>query len=203
MKFSQNFIAYHGCGKCYLDGTNEIAYYGCSNKTFNPFWKNPIDVNNKISKSTRSQVKKKPQATRKYVRMYFNYLLYLKNKDTQSSSDWTTDYDTDLTDYESDTDTETNPEAETAQIQNSNLKPELTGENLIIDNTKNNVKTEADEVLVIKTRTKSRQHKTKSRQQITKRHLTINHCNTLKLIIFYHLHFYSYIPPLSFHKSRI
>ena len=152
MKFSQNFIAYHGCGKCYLDGTNEIAYYGCSNKTFNPFWKNPIDVNNKISKSTRSQVKKKPLATRKYVRKYFDYLLYLENKDTQSSSDWNTDssdVDTDLTDYGSDTDTETNSKAETAQVQNSNLKPELTGGNLIIDITKNNVKTETDEALVI------------------------------------------------------
>ena len=152
MKFSQNFIAYHGSGKCSLDGANEIACYGCSNKTFNPFWKNPIDVNNKISKSTRSQVKKKPLATRKYVRKYFDYLLYLENKDTQSSSDWNTDssdVDTDLTDYGSDTDTETNSKAETAQIQNSNLKPELTGENLIIDITKNNVKTETDEVLVI------------------------------------------------------
>ena len=152
MKFSQNFIAYHGCGKCYLDGTNEIAYYGCSNKTFNPFWKNPIDVNNKISKSTRSQFKKKPLVTRKYVRKYFDYLLYLENEDTQSSSDWNTDSsdaETDLTDYGSDTDTETNSKAETAQVQNSNLKPELTGENLIIDITKNNVKTETDEVLVI------------------------------------------------------
>ena len=111
--------------------------------------KKPNRLNKKISKSTRSQVKKKTQVTRKYVRKYFNYLFYLKNKDTQSSSDWTTDYETDLTSYESDTDTETNPEAETAQIQKSNLKPELTGENLIIDITKNNVKTETDEVLVI------------------------------------------------------
>ena len=92
MKFSQNFIAYHGCGKCYLDGTNEIAYFGCSNKTFNPFWKKPIGANNKISKSTRFQVKKKLQATRKYIRKYFNYLLYLENKDTQSSSDYNTDF---------------------------------------------------------------------------------------------------------------
>ena len=147
MKFSQNFIAYHGCGKFYLDGTNEIVYYVCSNKTLNPFWKNPIDVNNKISKSTRSQVKKKPLATRKYIRKYFNDLHYLKNKDTQSSSDWDTDYsddDSDLTDYQSDT--ETNSKAETAH---SNQKPELTGENLVIDITKNNVKTETDEVLVI------------------------------------------------------
>ena len=80
MKFSQNIIAYHSCGKCYLDGTIEIAYFGCSNKTFNPFWKTPIDAKNKISKSTRSQIKKKPVATRKYIRKYFNYLLYLEHK---------------------------------------------------------------------------------------------------------------------------
>ena len=84
MKFPQNIITYHGCGKCYLDGTNEIAFFGCSNRTFNPFCKDPIDVNNKISKSARSQIKKKPLATRKYIRKYFNYLNYLENiKDTQ------------------------------------------------------------------------------------------------------------------------
>ena len=70
-------------------------------------------------------------------------MLYLENKDTQSSSD----YNTDFSDY--DTDTETDSEAETAQNQNSNLKPELTSENLIIDITKNNVKTETDELLLI------------------------------------------------------
>ena len=128
MKFSQNIIDYHGCGKCYLDGTNEIAYFGCINKTFNPFWKNPIDANNKISKSTSSQIKKKPVATRKYIRKYFNYLLYLENKDTQSSSD----YNTGFSNYDTDTETETDPEAETAQNQNSNLEPELTGENLTL-----------------------------------------------------------------------
>ena len=48
--------------------------------------------------------------------------------------------------YQSDTDTETNSKAETAH---SNQKPELTGENLVTDITKNNVKTETDEVLVI------------------------------------------------------
>ena len=158
MKFSQNSIAYHGCGKCYLDGTNEIAYFGCSNKTFNPFWKKPIGANNKISKSTRFQVKKKLQATRKYIRKYFNYLLYLENKDTQSSSD----YNTDFSDY--DTDTETDSEAETAQNQNSNLKPELIGENLITDITKNNVKTETDEVLVINITQKPEQNPDNKKQ---------------------------------------
>ena len=58
--FSQNLITYYGCGACYLEGTNEIVKFGCSNATFNPFWKNPMDVTNKISKSTRSQIKNKP-----------------------------------------------------------------------------------------------------------------------------------------------
>ena len=59
-------------------------------------------------------------------------MLYLENKDTQSSSD----YNTDFFDYDTDTDAETDSEAETAQNQNSNLKPELTSENLITDITK-------------------------------------------------------------------
>ena len=126
MKLWQNIITYHGCGKCFLDGTNEIAFFGCSNRAFNPLWKDPIDVNNKISKSTRSQIKKKPLATRKYIRKYFNYLNYLENiKDTKSDSDCSID----SFDYNTDTDTEIKPEADTAQNQNSNLKPELTSEN--------------------------------------------------------------------------
>ena len=24
MKFSQKFVTYHGCGNCYLDGTNKL-----------------------------------------------------------------------------------------------------------------------------------------------------------------------------------
>ena len=43
--FSQSIIAYHGCGTCYLDGTNAVAKFGCSNATFNPFWKRPVDLN--------------------------------------------------------------------------------------------------------------------------------------------------------------
>ena len=140
------YYSYHGCGRCYLDGTNETAIFGCINRTFNPFCKNPIDINNKISKSTRYQIKKKRLATRKYVRKYFNYLNFLENiKDTQSDSDCSKD----SFDYDTETESETESKAATTQNQNSNLKPELTGENLIIDIAKNNVKTETGEVLVI------------------------------------------------------
>ena len=48
--FSQNYITYHGCGNCYLDGTNAIAKFGCEKLTNNPFWKRPIDVTKKIAK---------------------------------------------------------------------------------------------------------------------------------------------------------
>ena len=106
--FSQNYIVFHGCGACYLDGTNEIIKCGCSNGTFNPFWKKPIDVTNKISKSTRSQIKNKPYTAKKYVKKYFRHLKFLENnKDTQWS-DYSTDYSTDCSDYaESESESET------------------------------------------------------------------------------------------------
>ena len=40
MSFSQTFVNYHGCGKRYLDGTNELELYmKCFRSTNNPFWK--------------------------------------------------------------------------------------------------------------------------------------------------------------------
>ena len=98
--FTQHFITYHGCGKCYLHGTNEIAKFGCANPTFNPFWKKQIHANNKISKSTRSRINNKTLTTRKYVKKYFHYLKGIENnKDTQ----WL-DYSTDYAESDSSTD---------------------------------------------------------------------------------------------------
>ena len=52
---------YHGCGRCYLDGTNKLiaGNKGCTLPTNNPFWKRPEDSSNRISKSTRSKLKKR------------------------------------------------------------------------------------------------------------------------------------------------
>ena len=98
--FPHHFITYHGCGKCYLHGTNEIAKFGCANPTFNPFWKKQIHANNKISKSTRSRINNKTLTTRKYVKKYFHYLKGIENnKDTQ----WL-DYSTDDAESDSSTD---------------------------------------------------------------------------------------------------
>ena len=39
MKFSQKFVTYHGCGNCYLDGTNKLEQPNnrCFAPTYNPF----------------------------------------------------------------------------------------------------------------------------------------------------------------------
>ena len=59
--------------------------------TFNPFWKRPEDSTNKTAKSTGTQIKYKPYATRKYMKKYSKYVTFLKfNKDTQWS-DYSTD----------------------------------------------------------------------------------------------------------------
>ena len=153
IKFSQNFITYHGCSNCYIDGTNEIANTQCSKATFNPFRKRPIDVNSKIWKSTRTQIKKKPYATKIYVKKYFRYLKFLENnKDTQWS---------DYSDYETASESETELEkrwSKTGEDLVIDIKPEVettqTGKDLIIDiklevetkqeNLANNIKAELE-----------------------------------------------------------
>ena len=62
--YSQTFVKYHGCGNCYIDGTNMLIETGrkCIAATNNPFWKRPIDSNSKIAKSTRNELKIKSRA---------------------------------------------------------------------------------------------------------------------------------------------
>ena len=55
MKFSQKFFTYHGCGLCYVDGTNLIQSKSrsCFFPTHEPFWKDPRDNSNcKINKKS-------------------------------------------------------------------------------------------------------------------------------------------------------
>ena len=69
MNFSQTFVTYHGCGKCYLDGTNGLLINRkCVMPKNNPFWKKPEDTCNKIAKSTRTQLKSKAYASRNYAK---------------------------------------------------------------------------------------------------------------------------------------
>ena len=64
--FSQTFVAYHGRGDCYQDGTNKIVPKNrrCIMQTYNPFWKKPMDVCNRVE--TRAQLKIKTKASRKF-----------------------------------------------------------------------------------------------------------------------------------------
>ena len=56
------FVTCHGCGNCYIDGTNEIVPKGrrCIKSTYNPFCKKLIDVLNRVQ--TGAQIKLKPKA---------------------------------------------------------------------------------------------------------------------------------------------
>ena len=94
MKFL-SIALYHGCGRCYLDGKIELIAdnEGCKMTTNNPFWKRPKDSYNRISKSTRSKLKKKTYANSSYREKYFSYLKIINSKDYQFWSTYESDYD--------------------------------------------------------------------------------------------------------------
>ena len=94
---SLSITLYHGCGRCYLDGTNELIAdnEGCTMPTNNPFWKKPEDSYNRISKSTRSKLKKKTYATSTYCKKYFSYLKSINSKDYKFWSTYESDYSSD------------------------------------------------------------------------------------------------------------
>ena len=91
-KFSQTFVAYHSCGNCYQDGTNKIVPKNrrCIMQTYNPFWKKPIDVHNRVE--TRAQLKIETKASRKFQRRYQKWV------DSLTSDDWESDSDSESSD---------------------------------------------------------------------------------------------------------
>ena len=131
MKNLNTIVKYHGCGIGYLDGTRELVKRSCSKPTFNPFWKNPEHTSNRVAKSTRVQLKRKPAADRLYIRKYVKKYILNHGEAMQvlnyignfSSSDTDTDSDTD-SGYYSDNSL---PETNYHKISN------LTGKNLSID----------------------------------------------------------------------
>ena len=152
MEFSQKFVTYHGCGLCYVDGTNLIQSNSrlCFFPTHEPFWKDPKDTSNKTGRSTRN-----------YCKRYFNYLRKVKHVGTTVFDQWTGSSKDSVNTYYSDDDesilssnlksnsdikTENTIEkGETCEIVNSTASiiiinsennvsnNELTGEGLIID----------------------------------------------------------------------
>ena len=132
MKNLNTIVKYHGCGIGYLYGTRELVKRSCSKPTFNPFWKNPEHTSNRVAKSTRAQLKRKPHATRHYIRKYvkksilnhdeamqvLNYINNFSSSDSYSNSDTDSGY------YSDDN---ASPETNYYKISR------LTGENLITD----------------------------------------------------------------------
>ena len=126
--FSQTFVSYHGCGKCYLDGTNTLVPIGrkCVMQTNSPSWKNPIDTNSKIVKSTGTQLKINAIANRSYV---IKYLRFKKALEENKFGDESNGYNSDNESIS----------GNATEIEQNLTDNELTGENLIIDeNTANN-----------------------------------------------------------------
>ena len=123
-KFSQTFVAYHGCGNSYQDDTNKIDHKNrCTMKTHNPFWKKPIDVRDRVE--TRAQLKMKTKDSREYQRRYRKRVtLFLKDSFTSSDFDSGSDRDS-----ETDIDSLANNASETEQ----NLSDNETNNKLIID----------------------------------------------------------------------
>ena len=142
--FSQKFVVYHGCGAWYHDGTNKIVSKNrkCIRPTYEPFWKKPNDVRNKVE--TRAQLKLKSVVKNEYVRRYFRFInAFDKNKGYFSS-----DYDS--TGDESMDDESIIPDNKESKTENMNvltITQSNTGETLVIDeNSASNNNNQSDSI---------------------------------------------------------
>ena len=131
-KFLQTFVAYHGCGNCYQDGTNKIDKMNRRYmKTYNPFWEKIIDVHNKVQ--TRAQLIKKVKASPNYQIRYHKWI-QLISKDSFNSSDFNSDTDSD-TDSNLDSNSESNFSLITHASETKQILLDNEIEKLIIDET--------------------------------------------------------------------
>lgn len=80
VKFLQKFVAYHGCGNYYIDGTRKIIAKNtkCIAPIHKPFWKYPTNVRNRVE--TRNQLKLKPKASFNYMKRYSKFLRNLSEQ---------------------------------------------------------------------------------------------------------------------------
>ena len=123
--FSQKFVVYHGCGAWYHDGTNKIVSKNrnCVHPAYEPFWKKPNDVRNKVE--TRAQLKLKSVVKNEYVRRYFRFInAFDKNKGYFSSDYDSTDDESIILD---------NKESKTKNMNVLTITQSNTGETLVID----------------------------------------------------------------------
>ena len=129
--FSQKFVVYHGGRAWYHDGTNKIVNKNqkCIHPTYEPFWKKPNSVCNKVE--TRAQLKLKSVVKNEYVRRYFRFINAFDKKNTGYFS---SGYDS--TDDESIDNESIIPDNKESKTENMNvltITQSNTGETLIID----------------------------------------------------------------------
>ena len=131
MKKFNTFVEYHGCNIGYKDGTRQIVFKTCSRPTRKPFWKNPEHVTSRVAKSTRVQLKKKPLAYKKDLKLYINSYNLVHGSEAKRVLEWLGDYSSSesYTDSDSDYYSDANSLPDTNYYKMSNL----TGDNLIID----------------------------------------------------------------------
>ena len=87
--FSQKFVLYDGCGAWYHEGTNKIVSKNSIRPTYEPFWKKPNDVCNKIE--TRAQRKLKSTVKNDYIKTCYNFYTKFQKQEYFSSDDESTD----------------------------------------------------------------------------------------------------------------
>ena len=137
--FSQKSVVYHDCGAWYHDGTNKIVSKTrkCIRPTYEPFWKKPNDVRNKVE--TRAQLKLKSVVKNEYVRRYFRFInAFDKNKGYFSSDYDSTDDESIILD---------NKESKTKNMNVLTITQSNTGETLIIDeNSTSNNNNQSDSI---------------------------------------------------------
>ena len=130
-KLLEKSVNYHGCGSCYMDGTRKIVPKNrkCIQLTFEAFWKNTIDVNNKVE--MRNRLKHKTKATFDNVKRYYKVV-------NNNSEKFRSSY------FSSDENSTSDDESLNIKslIENVNTDQYLstsedeTGKNLVIDETK-------------------------------------------------------------------
>ena len=137
--FSQKSVVYHDCGAWYHDGTNKIVSKTrkCIRPTYEPFWKKPNDVHNKVE--TRAQLKLKSFVKNEYSRRYFRFInAFDKNKGYFSSDYDSTDDESIILD---------NKESKTKNMNVLTITQSNTGETLIIDeNSTSNNNNQSDSI---------------------------------------------------------
>ena len=141
--FPRKFVVYHSCGTCYHDGTNKIVSKNQKfiRPTYEPFWKKPKDVRNKVE--TRALSKLKSFLKNEYARRYFRFINAIDKNKGYFSSDYHSTDDESMDDES----VIISKEPKTENINVLTITQSITGETLVIDgNSASNNNNQSDSI---------------------------------------------------------